>query len=137
MSTDEFEEQRRLFIVDEETYDKERVKTAIDKLARFAKISNSGRVYIDRSLEKGLTLKNKIVLVIVARYLGNKLNQDISSEITAKDISTYISADLPTVHARGKELADDGYVSKPTDGTYVMNPGKIDEFLDSLKLPEK
>lgn len=128
--SDPLDSLRHRFIVDEDSYEEERLKDDIEKLLKYCKISKNGHVLITA---KNLLDKNKVGVIIFARYLGNKLEKIITETITAGEIAKDARMEKASVNARGKELVDDGFASRPETGTYKANPGRIQEFLDSLE----
>lgn len=128
--SDPLESLRGKFIVDEDSYEAERLKDDVEKLLKYCKISKQGRVLITG---KDLTDKKKAGLIIFARYVGNKLEKSVPETVTADDIARDARIEKASVNARGKELVDDGFVSRPETGTYKANPGRIQEFLDGLE----
>ncbi len=121
---------RGKFIVDEDSYEAERLKDDVEKLLKYCKISKQGRVLINA---KNLTDKKKVGLIIFARYIGNKLEKSVSETTTVEEIVHDAGMEKASVNARGKDLVDEGFVSRPETGTYKANPGRIQEFLDSLE----
>jgi len=127
---DSIEELRKKFIVDEGQYVADRLQDDVEKLLRYCKISKQGRVLITK---RELTDKKKVGLVVFARYIGNKLDNAISELVIADEIATYTGIEKASVNARGKELVDDGFLSRPEAATYKVNPSKIQDFVDLLE----
>ncbi len=128
--SDPLDSLRRRFLVDEDSYETERLKDDVEKLLKYCKISKQGRVLITA---KNLIDKKKVGLIIFARYVGNKLENSVSEMITADEIARDAVMEKASVNARGKELVDDGFVSRPEAATYKANPSRIQDFLDDLQ----
>lgn len=130
MSLDEIKELRKKFIIDESEYDTERIKEDIDRLIPYCKVSASGRVLIRT---KGLTEKKKVGLVVVARYIGHRLDSKIDESLKIDDISNYTGTKRDNVMAYLSELVKEGICNREKAGSYRANPGQISDFLDELE----
>jgi hypothetical protein len=128
-STKDMDELKKKFIVDESTYETEQMKGDLERLLQFCKITSKGNVLIT---DARLTDKKKVGLVIVARYIGNKLDKKIPEVVTSDEIVTFTKIDKLGVNARAKEIVDVGFASREEKGKYRANPGRISDFLDSI-----
>jgi len=124
----EWEELKKKFIVNE-TYETERLKNDVERLLRHCRITRQGRVIITAGK---LTTKQKIGLVISARFIANKLQKSIPENVTAEEISKYTYIQKPGVSRKTTELVNEAFVFRPEPATYRANPARIDEFLDTL-----
>ncbi len=124
----EWEELKKKFIVNE-TYETDRLKNDVERLLRHGRITRQGRVIITAGK---LTTKQKIGLVISARFIANKLQKSIPENVTAEEISKYTYIQKPGVSRRTTELVNEAFVFRPEPATYRANPARIDEFLDTL-----
>ncbi len=124
----EWEDLKKKFIVDE-TYERERLKNDVERLLRHCRITGQGRVIITSGK---LTAKEKIGLVISARFIANKLQKSIPESVTAEELSKYTYIQKPGVSRRTAELVNEAFVFRPEPATYRANPARIDEFLDTL-----
>ena len=124
----EWEDLKKKFIVDE-TYERERLKNDVERLLRHCRITRQGRVIITSGK---LTAKEKIGLVISARFIANKLQKSIPENVTAEELSKYTYIPKPGVSRRTAELVNEAFVFRPEPATYRANPARIDEFLDTL-----
>ena len=124
----EWEDLKKKFIVDE-TYERERLKNDVERLLRHCRITGQGRVIITSGK---LTAKEKIGLVISARFIANKLQKSIPENVTAEEISKYTYIQKPAVSRRTAELVNEAFVFRPEPATYRANAARIDEFLDTL-----
>ena len=128
-SPKDVEELKKKFIVDEGTYESERMKDDVDRLLKFCRVTSKGSVLIT---DARLTDKKKVALVIVARYIGNKLDKKIPEVVNGEEIAVYTKIDQLGVNARVKEVIDEGFASREGKGQYKTNPGRITDFLDGI-----
>lgn len=133
--TMELEDLEKEFILNEDM-EYEDIKGLISRLLQFCKIDNKGFVVIQKS---GLIIPQKIMLVLSARYLANKLQEKlnrenkISEQVTAKEISLILKEKNPVIGARLKELKDEKKVLSPERGIYKIAPYAIKDFLKELE----
>ena len=108
----------------------------ISRILKFCKIDKNGYVVI---YDKNLKLIDKILLILSARYLGNrlqqKLNRDISinDQVNNKEISNMLREKDLVVNARLKDLKDERKVIPVRRGVYKIAPYIIDQFLFALE----
>jgi len=132
----ELEELEKQFILNEDLEYKD-IKDLISRILKYCKIDKNGFVVIQKS---GLIIKQKIMLVLSARYLANKLQQqlnrkedNISEEVSTKEISSIIKEKNSVVVARLKDLKDDKKVISSVRGIYKIAPYSIKNFLKELE----
>ncbi|MFA7708261.1 MAG: hypothetical protein WCX73_04895, partial [Candidatus Pacearchaeota archaeon] len=77
------EDLKKEFIIDKDNYEKERIPELVKKILRYCKITNEGQVMFE---EKDLILKDKIKLILIARFLANKLDKNIPEEVSIDEI---------------------------------------------------
>ena len=104
-------------------------------ILEFCKIDNNGYVVIRRP---GLTMHQRILLVLSARYLANKLQQKLNRDspieesCTTMEIANMLKGKDTVVRVRLKELKDDKKVLSPTRGVFKIAPYEIEDFLTEL-----
>jgi hypothetical protein len=137
--TKELEDLEKTFILDEDMEHAD-INKLIGRILKFCKIDNKGYVI----LQKGsLIILDKIMLVLSARYLANKLQQKlgrenpISEQMNTKEIAEMIKEKDAVVAARLKELKDAKKALSPKTGVYKIAPYAIDEMLDKLEHPKE
>ncbi len=136
MVINEMDALKNMFIVDRSAYEQEKLPEFIKKLMRFCKLDSTGKAIIERN---DMSIRDRIVAVAIARFLGNKLNPEFSAEISLEDMNLVLGADKKTVSARISGLLDEGILTRPDTGIYSISPYKIEKFLEELssKYPEK
>ncbi len=131
---EELEELEKSFIVREDIERKE-LKSLIEKISTLCKIDANGNVIIQR---KGLKIADKILLVTIARFLGNRLQKKLGKEVTidenvnSKELVTMLREKDAVISARLKDLKDARKIVFVARGTYRAAPYAIDEFLEDL-----
>jgi len=112
----------------------------------FSKIGSYARIYSDGEIEflrKKLTVKDKIFLVILTRYLAVKINQlkneelvkNVSEITELNEIARTIGKTPKQVSARLSELEKEGFVRKIGKGKYTI--ASLNKALEYLKELEK
>src|SRR5262245_33362814 len=125
------EELKKKFIVSADSL-KERIETLVNKALKFCIVEEGGTVHISL---KSVGAKDKIKLVISARSLAAQLSDDISANVTVSELVASTGIPENQIRARANEIVKERFASSPQSGTYVANPHKIEDFLDSLKSP--
>lgn len=128
-ASNNLEELRKRFIVDESEYDKQFLERHLEMTLNYAVITSDGKVIIK---SEDIIEKDKVGLIILTRFLGNKLNNEIKETITNNEISEYSRIDEKNVNAYLTKLTKSRDVLRVSKGIYKMNPSKINEFLSSL-----
>jgi len=136
---EELEKLRKQFII-EEDIEHEDIKQLITRILKFCKIDRNGYVIIHN---KNLRIIDRILLILSARYLGNKLQQKLGKEITIhkevtnKEIANMLKEKETVITARLKDLKDDAKVIPVRRGVYKVAPYIIDTFLSQLEGNQK
>lgn len=126
---EELEELKKKFIIDSGDFDSEEIKKYLTIILKFCKITSDGGVIL---IKTKLTNKEKIGIIILARYLGNKLNETIAEAISWIEVSKYSNIEKKSVSARASDLQNEGFISKESEGIYKFNSIMIGEFLEIL-----
>jgi len=93
-----------------EDREREHIQDPITRIMKFCKIDRSGSVSI---FYNNLSPRNKVLLVLCARYLANKLQIQLGKEpivpdkISAKELADMLRVKSNVINARLKELKDD------------------------------
>ena len=133
--TKELEDLEKQFILNEDM-EHEDLKDLISRILQFCKIDNKGFVVIQKA---GLIIPHKIMLVLSARYLANKLQgklgreNNISEKVAAKELSYILKEKDPVIFARLKDLKDAKKVLTSERGIYKIAPYAIKDFLKELE----
>ena len=112
------------------------MKNLLTKITKFCKIDVKGYVQI---FNQNLTIPNKILLVLSARYLANRLQKklgkesNIKEEITPTELADILKIKRPVIRARLKELKDDEKIVRVSKGTYKVYVHLIKQFLEQLE----
>ena len=126
---EELETLKQQFIVDSFVYNTTKTKQYIMQILKHCKITSEGRVIIEN---KNLQKIDTIALIILARYLANKLEGNISESITLKELYKMTKLSESSIRGHVSTLFDRNFIIKPNDGVYQFNPSKIEEFLDKI-----
>jgi phage regulator Rha-like protein len=123
------EELKKKFIV-EEKLDEKRVINYTERILPFCKISKDGMVIIEN---KELKTVQQIQLALVARFLANYLDKNITTEISNKELSNSLNVPENQIAARMKELRESKFVIPVKIGLHQVNPLQIEKFLIELE----
>lgn len=120
------------FLEDRE-FSPEEIYDLVDKCANFVTINRSGDVFI-----KGrLTVKEKIALIAIARFLGHRvINEKINSMVTIEEVAHYASTDESIARARLSDLArKDSLLRSIERGSYtVKSLVAAKKFIEHLEM---
>ncbi|RLG44252.1 MAG: hypothetical protein DRN81_04920 [Thermoproteota archaeon] len=132
--TKDLEELEKEFIMSEDM-EHDEIRELIGLVLGICKIDKKGYVVIRRT---GLTMQQRIMVVLTARYLANKLQQELEREspidetCTTMEIANMLKEKDTVVRVRLKELKDDKKVLSPKRGVFRIAPYEIKEFLKEL-----
>lgn len=121
------------FIISDDV-DEKRLKQFVERLLPFCKVTESGKVIIGKGK---LTVSEKIGIVLVARYLANRLSPTILPEMGAEDLSDNLLVPRDQILARIKNLKDGKLVRSSSRGVYGVDPTRIGSFLKELERKRK
>lgn len=137
--TKELEELEKQFILNEDM-EHEDIKNLISRALKLCKIDNKGFVVMHQS---GLTIPQKIMLALSARYLANKLQQKLGRESSimeisnAKELADMLKEKEAVIAARLKDLKDAKKVISPNRGVFKIAPYAIKDFIAELEGAKK
>lgn len=131
----ELEELEKDFILSDDM-EREDIKELISRILKMCKIDAQGYVAIRKP---DLTIAQRIMLVLSARYLANKLQHKLSRESpideTCKtmDIANMLKEKDTVIRVRLKELKDAKKVLSSKRGVFKIAPYEIKDFLAELE----
>jgi hypothetical protein len=117
------------FIVSEEISEK-RIDEFVRRLLPFCKVTKTGGIIVEKA---ELTSFEKIKVSLVARYLANRLDSEIPSEVNGEELSASLMIPKDQVMARLKEAKDEKFAFRVRKGVYAVNPLRIGVFISSLE----
>ena len=123
------EELRKKFIV-EEKVDEKKISEYIELALKFGKVSIDGSVIIEK---EDMVTKDQVGLALIMRFLANRLEKEISAEVTAKELSQSLNIPEEQVAARLAELTKGKVAIRVAKGVYKANPFRIGKFLNYLE----
>jgi hypothetical protein len=134
--TDELEDLEKQFILNEDM-EHEDIKDLIKRMLVFCKIDSQGFVIIQSSSK--LIIPQKLLLILSARYLANKLQQKLAREngiselVTIKDLANMMKEKDTVIIARLKDLKDAKKIISPERGVYKIASYALKPFLTELE----
>jgi len=128
---EELEKRVREKFFEEKEYSKEHILKFIERIADFVTVNpKTQEVNIIKSK---LTNKEKVGLVVIARFLANQLEKTISSEVTIEEVVKYTRIDEPQVRARLSELVDENVLHRVAKGVYsVRSFPAIEKWVNNI-----
>ena len=129
MVEDELKSLKSEFIVSADV-SKAKISEYIRRIMQFCKVAENGAVIIEN--EK-LTNREKIIVSLIARFLANKIESGIPSDVSAEELSDYLLIPKNQILARLKEAVDEKLAIRVERGIYKINPTKIEKFLEILE----
>ena len=129
MNDEEFEKIKKDFIVDQNAYDIENVPEQIKRLLNFAKVGTGGKVFIE---SHNLTSDAQLRVVLIARFLANKLQEEIKQEVSIEELSQYTHLDKDQVRARMSAIVREKFAERKGKGVFVVLPFRIKKFMEEL-----
>ncbi len=126
MNIDELKKQ---FIIDKEKYEADKLPELIMKILKYCKVNSDGGIHL---IKTDLTIRDKIAVSLISRFLANKLAHNIQEEMTGDEIATILDIDKAQVFARLKDLSDIRILTRTEKSTYKITPFYVESFLDEL-----
>lgn len=127
---DNISELKKMFIVGKEEYEMSKLENHIKLISRYCKIDDQGDAHIESDK---LNNKEKIKLVLVARFLANKLEKNIPEEVPVEAVAKAVHIDEHQARARLSDLTSEAFARQVNRGVYMVLPHKIDYFIDFLQ----
>jgi hypothetical protein len=133
--TDKLEDLEKQFISDGDM-EQEEISKLITKTLTFARIDKNGFVSLLNPLK--IKIADKIMLVLISRYLANKLQTKLGKEVSINenmkidDLANNLREKRAVIIARIKDLKDNNLISSDKEGIYRIQPHAISPFLDRL-----
>ena len=132
MKMDDLEELKNKWVIDEKAFDEKKIAQYVKRLMRYCKITKTGEVDLTELGDK-FTLKAKIKLAQVERFIASKLDESIKPFLSAREISNFFMVDKMQVSARLKEIRDEKLSIREKKGIYRVIPTKIEKILKELE----
>jgi hypothetical protein len=101
------------------------LQLAVDQCA----VDKTGNVEIKNT---SLAAKEKVMLVLSARFLAHELDESISPDVTAEELARNTAIEKVQVRARASDLAKERQIEVMDRGVYRALLHKIEPFLRSL-----
>jgi len=104
-----------------------------DKLADIVTITPAG----DVSFERKCSIKDRVVAIMIARFLGNLLKEktkvDIKAEVNREEVAGYAGTDKFVASARLKDFTDKGLLERLSPGVFrVRSLSQAERWIDFL-----
>lgn len=80
----------------------------------------------------GLTVRDKIMLILAARFIAHHLDESIAMDVMGEEIAKNAFVAPEQVRARTSDLVKDKMIDSPSRGTYRALAHKIEPFLRNL-----
>lgn len=96
---------------------------------RHCVVDGRGNVEIKTS---SLTARDKIMLILAARYIAHHLEESIPMDVTAEEIVKNAFVAPEQVRARTSDLVRDKMIEVPARGVYRALAHKLESFLRDL-----
>ena len=118
--------------LEELIYDEEEeFEKLIPKVKKIVRVKKDGSPVIlcDRSL---LSHSELIMAYLVGKFFARKLEFVETDSVTNNELSKVLKLKNNVVHARLKELRNEGYVEQVRRGEHRISTVKLEEFLDRV-----
>lgn len=122
------EELRKRFIVGLDVL-KERLEPLVTTALDYCVVAENGTVHIT---SKQLGPKDKIRLVLAARALAAQLSEEMSPEVSVRELAVSTGIPENQIRARANELLRERFATSNRRGFYVASSHRIEPFLESL-----
>lgn len=125
---------KNLFIVDKDSYDKEKIKDIAHDVIRFAKVSKEGDILLENI---NLSSEDKIKISLISRFIAHSFANSINEYMTVQDCKKILPNESnEAVGSRLSALVKNGFAFKVKSATYSVYPHKIEPYIMELKNKE-
>jgi len=124
----DIEKLRREFFVSTDLAEEDLARL-VQALRPYCAVDKAGKVEVRRA---DLSGRQQIKLVLAARLVAHKLNESISEELDADDLSGSTGLPKNQAAARAKECVDEGFAERSARGNYRARAGRLDGFFLEL-----
>lgn len=115
----------------EEKFTQKRVYELMKRLADYVTINREGEVCIEN---EEMPDKIKVAFVAAARYLGNLEDENISKEVSIKEVAEFVGIGENIARAYLSQLVDEGILKRPSRGKYeIRSLSTIEKLLRELQ----
>lgn len=127
---------RKSFIVDESDFSKDFAEKLAEKVMKYAQVSKKGELLVKAI---GLSPDNKLKLFLSARFIAHRFDKNIPETIGLSDAASLLTNESrEAIGSRMSQLVKSHHFAKKKGrGVYVVQPYKIEEFIESLNFEEK
>lgn len=122
------DELKKGFIVDEDVI-KERLEILVGEARKHCVIDKKGVVHVSSN---SLKSREKIMLVLAARFVAAQLDETIRAVVTTEEVVTSTGLPLDQIRARASDLIGDKLSEAVGKGQWRALPHKVESFLKSL-----
>lgn len=120
---------RSQFIVDE-NIGQQNVEALAKRALQFGRVTRTGGVVID---VQGLTKGDQLKLILVIRYIANRLDESISRTVRPTELVSTLGQRMEAVGAGLSKLNADGFAKREDVGEYSVHSYKVESFLSDLE----
>jgi hypothetical protein len=122
------EELRKQFFTDTDVL-KTRLEPLVEKVRHHCEIDKTGQVAITNS---GLSNRDKLVVVLIARAIAGELDPSISSDVTVAELAKFTRVPTNQLRARGQDAIKAKLAESTKPGVYRAAPHRIETFLNGI-----
>lgn len=123
------DELKNKFIVDEDHL-RQGTERLIKKALKYGRVSKNSDVIVDKA---HLSQDNTLKLSLVLRYLAHSLDETIPGNVRPSELTKVMGERIESVGSRLSQLAKGGFVKKSGYGQYMVQPYRVEKFLDELE----
>lgn len=121
------------FIVDDEQV-KQNIESLVKKALKYGKVTRNGEIIIENPT---ISQDVKLRLCLVLRFLANSLEETISEIVRPVDLTKTLGERMESVGSRLSILVKEGFAKKAGYGKYVVQPYRIEKFLNEIDSYDK
>ena len=126
------EELKKSFIIDEESFEDSKIENLIGKINKICQVDKKGHV---KFLTDNLGDKDKIRYILVARFLANKLDAEISKEVTNEEFEKMLNKSKEQIRARLSDVRNEKQnpMNDLNKNTHEVKPLFVHKILEGNK----
>lgn len=122
------EELKKSFIKEEDSFEEKELIELLSKINKICQLDKKGYVSF---IKRDLTDKEKILFILIARFLANKLENTIPKEVTNEELLKMLKKSKSQIRARVSDLRKEDKIKDIGRNIHEIKPIQIHKILEN------
>ena len=122
-------ELKKGFIIDEDVFPEQHLTKFIERIKKVCHLNEEGK---PNFMEEGLDENDQIIYYLVARFLANKIDADISKTVKSADFEEMLGKAKSTIKTKMSKLKKENLVKIIGKDGYEIKPFYIEKVISTI-----